>query len=180
MRRKAGHSATGKCCLIQEKWKNFFDTFWFLIFFYSVTAYFSHGHVSFQIAIMTVYYTSMARGGPQAPARLNANVMMVKSAVHLSSVQNSAVIIRSKNAGNAALNVPRKKVRYLKRTSEDFSNIPKDYRLFLGMLIRGLRRSMNVTEDVQSSSEVFRTFPKMTENCPMRSLHSSEIDEHFQ
>ena len=71
----------------------------------------------------------MARGGPQAPARLNANVMMVKSAVHLSSVQNSAVIIRSKNAGNAALNVPRKKVKYLKRTSEDFSNIPEDYRL---------------------------------------------------
>lgn len=38
-------------------------------------------HVSYQIAITTEYHMTMARGGPQAPARLSAGVMTAKSAV---------------------------------------------------------------------------------------------------
>ena len=60
---------------------------------------------------MTVFYTSMVSAGPQALALPNASAMMAKSAVRWSSVRNSAAITRSRNDGNAAQNVQRKKVR---------------------------------------------------------------------
>ena len=63
-----------------------------------------------------------AKGGLQAPARQNANAMMVKSTVPLSSVQSLAATIRSRNAGNVAPSVQPKKVRWgftvLSKTSE--------------------------------------------------------------
>ena len=77
---------------------------------------------SFQIAIMTGFFMNTAKGGLQVPARQNANAMMVKSTVPLSSVQSLAATIRSRNAGNVAPSVQPKKVRWgftvLSKTSE--------------------------------------------------------------
>ena len=87
---------------------------------------------------VTTMVMSMRTGsaGHQDLARRNANVMMVKSAVHWSSVQNLIARTRSRSAGSAVRNVRRKQVR-------DPYKFTRKWRLLISINWISLNKEMN-------------------------------------